>query len=85
MTTKYDPPSVDDTGPSLTSDEIYDSEVGKKFIEALEEQRIEKCFEEIRQGLKNYGCHIDTLNGSDIFLWKGDLRCTRYTLDKFNK
>ena len=31
MTTKYDPPSVDDIGPSLTSDEIYDSEVGKKF------------------------------------------------------
>ena len=44
MTTKYYPPSVDDTGPSFTSDEIYDSEVGKKFTEALEEQRIEKCF-----------------------------------------
>ena len=44
MATKYDPPSVDDIGPSLTSDEIYDSEVGKKFTEALEEQRIKKCF-----------------------------------------
>ena len=42
MTTKYNPPSVDDIGPSLTSDEIYDSEVGKKFTEALEKQKIEK-------------------------------------------
>ena len=60
MTTKYDPPSVDDTGPSLTSDEIYDSEVGKKFTEALEEQRIKKCFEEIKQVLRKYGCKLYT-------------------------
>ena len=58
MTTKYDPPSVDDTGPSLTSDEIYDSEVGKKFTEALEQQKIEKCFEEIKQVLRKYGCKL---------------------------
>ena len=60
MTTKYDPPSVDDIGPSLTSDEIYDSEVGKKFTEALEEQRIKKCFEEIKQVLRKYGCKLYT-------------------------
>jgi len=58
MTTKYDPPSIDDAGPSFTSDEIYDSEVGKKFIEALEEQRIEKCFEEIKQVLVKYRCEL---------------------------
>lgn len=58
MTTKYDPPSVDDIGPSFTSDEIYQSEVGKKFTEAIEEQRIEKCFEEIKQVLKKYGCEV---------------------------
>ena len=58
MTTKYDPPSIDGIGPSLTSDEIYQSEVGKKFTEALEEQRIEKCFEEIKQVLKKYGCEL---------------------------
>ena len=58
MTTKYDPPSVDDIGPSFTSDEIYDSEVGKKFTEALEEQRIEKCFEEIKQVLVKYRCEL---------------------------
>lgn len=58
MTTKYDPPSVDDIGPSFTSDEIYDSEVGKKFTEALEDQRIEKCFEEIKHVLKKYGCDL---------------------------
>ena len=58
MTTKYYPPSVDDTGPSFTSDEIYQSEVGKKFTEALEEQRIEKCFEGIKQVLKKYGCEL---------------------------
>ena len=60
MTTKYNPPSVDDIGPSLTSDEIYDSEVGKKFTEALEEQRIKKCFEEIKQVLRKYGCKLYT-------------------------
>ncbi len=58
MTTKYDPPSVDDTGPSFTSDEIYDSEVGKKFTEALEEQKIEKCFEEVKQVLVKYRCEL---------------------------
>lgn len=58
MTTKYYPPSVDDTGPSFTSDEIYQSEVGKKFTEALEKQRIEKCFEEIKQVLKKHECDL---------------------------
>lgn len=60
MTTKYNPPSIDDTGPSFTSDEIYDSEVGKKFIEALEEQKIEKCFEDIKLVLRKYGCKLYT-------------------------
>ena len=73
MTTKYDPPSVDDTGPSLTSDEIYDSEVGKKFTEALEEQRIEKCFEEIKQVLKKYECMIHIAGGFGLEIWKNDL------------
>ena len=60
MEIKYDPPSIDDIGLSFTSDEIYDSEVGKKFIEAIEEQRIEKCFEDIKQVLKKYGCKLYT-------------------------
>ena len=78
MTTKYDPPSVDDIGPSFTSDEIYQSEVGKKFTEALEEQRIKKCFEEIKQVLKKHECeiycneYIEIYNKDDIkfYSWK---------------
>ncbi len=82
MTTKYNPPSVDDTGPSFTSDEIYQSEVGKKFIEALEEQRIKKCFEEIKQVLRKHECgificddgeiNIFSIHGGDKYYWQGD-------------
>lgn len=79
MTTKYDPPSVDDTGPSLTSDEIYDSEVGKKFTEALEEQRIEKCFEEIKQVLKKYECEFGWLEDDTVSISsKKTIRGTKF-------
>ena len=81
MTTKYDPPSVDDTGPSFTSDEIYHSEVGKKFTEALEEKRIEKCFEEIKQVLRNYGCEI-CLDDEVMSIWTNDLKYHEYYSQK---
>jgi len=83
MTTKYDPPSIDDAGPSFTSDEIYDSEVGKKFTEALEEQKIEKCFEEIKQVLVKYRCEI-TLYKNEIELYHNDYGLY-YKQKDFNK
>lgn len=85
MTTKYDPPSVDDTGPSFTSDEIYDSEVGKKFTEALEEQKIEKCFEEIKNVLKKHKCEMYAYNNRIAILSKNSQVLIDYNEDKFNK
>lgn len=86
MTTKYDPPSVDDTGPSFTSDEIYDSEVGKKFTEALEEQKIEKCFEEIKQVLKKHECEIYGMYGNDVVIYdKKGSETKNYDSEDFDK
>ena len=85
MTTKYDPPSVDDTGPSLTSDEIYDSEVGKKFTEALEEQRIEKCFEEIKQVLKKHECEIYVLDIKNLIIFDNNSYYKTCSIKEINK
>ena len=82
MTTKYDPPSVDDIGPSFTSDEIYDSEVGKKFTEALEKQKIEKCFQEIKQVLNKYECNLYTTNDIEIY---SDYGFKYYEPEQFNE